>query len=54
MTVYEYLTEQRKKLLQAYKNSGESWISEKIHEIQTKIDRLSIEEAERDYRAPRR
>lgn len=54
MTVYEYLNQQKRKLVQAYKNSGKEWIAEKIHKIQTKIDSLSIEEAGRDYRTARR
>lgn len=50
MTVYEYLKNQKYKLIEAHRNSGAEWIAKKIHEIQAKIDSLSIEEAGRGYR----
>jgi len=54
MTVYEYLNQQKRKLVQAYKNNCKEWIAEKICEIQRKIDNLTISEAGRDYRIARR
>jgi len=54
MTVYEYLNQQKRKLVQAYKNNCKEWIAEKICEIQRKIDALTVEEAGRDYRIARR
>ncbi len=54
MTVYEYLIQQKRKLIKAFCKTGQRWMAEKISELQIKIENLTIEEAGRDYRPPRR
>jgi hypothetical protein len=54
MTTYEYLIQQKQKLVIAFQRTAKYWIAEKICEIQRKIDNLTISEAESDYRPARR
>ena len=54
MTTYEYLNNQKQKLVVAFRMTGQPWMAEKICEIQRKIDNLTISEAESDYRIARR
>jgi hypothetical protein len=54
MTTYEYLNNQKQKLVVAFQRTGKYWMAEKICEIQRKIDNLTIAEAESDYRPSRR
>jgi len=54
MTTYEYLIQQKQKLVIAFQRTAKYWIAEKICEIQRKIDNLTIAEAESDYRPSRR
>ena len=54
MTTYEYLIQQKQKLVIAFQRTAKYWIAEKICEIQRKIDALTVEDAGRDYRPTRR
>lgn len=54
MTTYEFLKNQKQKLVVAFQRTGKYWMAEKICEIQRKIDNLTIAEAESDYRPSRR